>query len=183
MRPDSSVARLVDLLYLSIYGVVKYLPTPIGDPFRSIVLRAFAPGIRTWWVHEGVTIRNPRGVRVGAGTSLNECVFINGYGGVTIGRDVAIGAHCMFASFEHAFKGSHEPMNRLPVIERPIIVEDDVYFGYGVVVLGGLTIGRGAVVGAGSVVTQDIPPFSVACGVPARVVSTREATSPPPDKT
>jgi acetyltransferase-like isoleucine patch superfamily enzyme len=55
---------------------------------------------------------------------------------------------------------------------KPIILEDDVWLGARVIVLKGVTIGQGAVIGAGSVVTRDIPPHSVAVGQPARVVKT-----------
>jgi acetyltransferase-like isoleucine patch superfamily enzyme len=54
------------------------------------------------------------------------------------------------------------------------VIEDDCWLGDGVKVLDGVTIGRGSVIGAGAVVTKDIPPFSVAVGVPARVIKTRD---------
>ena len=53
------------------------------------------------------------------------------------------------------------------------MIEDDVWVGYGTIVLTGLTVGRGSVVAAGSVVTRDIPPYSIAAGVPARVIGKR----------
>jgi acetyltransferase-like isoleucine patch superfamily enzyme len=59
-------------------------------------------------------------------------------------------------------------------IVKPITVGDNVYFGYGCVVLPGVTIGSNVVVGAGSVVTRDIPPNSVSVGVPARVIKRLE---------
>jgi acetyltransferase-like isoleucine patch superfamily enzyme len=54
------------------------------------------------------------------------------------------------------------------------VIEDDCWLGDGVKVLDGVTIGRGSVIGAGAVVTKDIPPFSVAVGVPARVIKSRD---------
>ena len=171
-----------ELIFLCLYGLVKYLPTPVGDVFRYAVLKLFAPGVRTIWIHEGVTIRNPGGLRVGRGTSLNEYVFINGFGGVSIGERVAVGARCMFASFEHSFRGSGKSVFELPTENRPIVVEDDVYFGYGVIVRGGVTIGRGAVIGAGAVVTRDIPAGAVASGCPARVTGYRSEEFSPEKK-
>jgi acetyltransferase-like isoleucine patch superfamily enzyme len=58
-------------------------------------------------------------------------------------------------------------------VEQPIVVEEDVWLGASVIILGGVTVGRGSVVGAGAVVTQDLPPYSIARGVPARVVGMR----------
>ena len=53
------------------------------------------------------------------------------------------------------------------------MIEDDAWLGLGVIVLDGVTIGRGAVIGAGAVVTGDVPPYAIAVGVPARVVGSR----------
>ena len=64
-----------------------------------------------------------------------------------------------------------------PVKRAPIIIEDDVWLGAGVVVLPGVTIGRGAIVGANTVVTRDVPPLTVVAGQPARTV--RVLTPPP----
>ena len=60
------------------------------------------------------------------------------------------------------------------------MIEDDVWLGMGVKVMDGVRIGRGAVVGANAVVTKDIPPYSVAVGVPARVIRKREHNDEPP---
>jgi acetyltransferase-like isoleucine patch superfamily enzyme len=62
-----------------------------------------------------------------------------------------------------------------PYIDEESVIEDDVWIGYGSIVLTGLTIGRGSVIAAGSVVTRDIPPYSIAAGVPARVIGKRFA--------
>ena len=62
-----------------------------------------------------------------------------------------------------------------PHADEKAVIENDVWLGYGAIVLTGVTVGRGAVVGAGSVVTNDIPSYSVAAGVPARVVGQRFA--------
>jgi acetyltransferase-like isoleucine patch superfamily enzyme len=65
-------------------------------------------------------------------------------------------------------------MREQPLTSRgDIVLEDDVWLGANVVVLDGVTIGRGAIVGAGAVVTQSIPPYAIAGGVPARVIRYR----------
>ena len=62
--------------------------------------------------------------------------------------------------------------------DRPIVIEDDVWIGAGVVVLPGRRIGRGSIVGAGSVVAHDVPPFAVVAGNPAQVVKYRDHPTP-----
>jgi acetyltransferase-like isoleucine patch superfamily enzyme len=70
-------------------------------------------------------------------------------------------------------------MREQPLSSRgPIVIEDDVWLGYGVVVLSGARIGRGAVIGANSVVSGAIPPGAVAVGAPARVVRFRDDLQP-----
>ena len=59
------------------------------------------------------------------------------------------------------------------VLVKPIVIEDDVWIGRRVIILPGVTIGRGSVIGAGAVVAKDIPPYSVAVGNPCKVVRNR----------
>ena len=70
-------------------------------------------------------------------------------------------------------KPGHAIREQPLVSKGDIVIEDDVWLGYGVIVLNGVHIGSGAVIGAGSVVTRDIPPNAIAMGIPARVVNTR----------
>lgn len=64
------------------------------------------------------------------------------------------------------------------MLNGPIIIEDDVWLGYGVIVLSGVRIGRGAIIGAGSVVTKDVPAGAIAVGMPARVMRMRADLRP-----
>jgi acetyltransferase-like isoleucine patch superfamily enzyme len=156
--------------YLTIYGLVKYLPTPIGDILRYLVLKLFCSRLDTFWIHEGVTIHWPENVRIGKGTAINECVFINGFGSVTIGNKVGIGTGAKIFSAEHRFEQKNVPYLDQPIEPRPIVINDDVYIGMNAMILGGCTIGKGAVIGASSVVEKDIPEYAVVMGNPARVM-------------
>jgi len=99
-----------------------------------------------------------------------------GKASVIIGKRVEIASNCAFYPYNHAM----EPDQRIreqPLISRGnIIIEDDAWLGFGVIVLDGVKIGSGAVIGAGSVVTQDIPANAIAVGSPARVVKMRTNT-------
>jgi len=93
---------------------------------------------------------------------------------VSIGKNVMMGPHCFFCTENHKFASVEIPMIKQGFTERrPIIVDDDVWFGYGVIVLPGVHIGEGAVVGAGSVVTKDVPPYAIVGGNPAKVIRRR----------
>jgi acetyltransferase-like isoleucine patch superfamily enzyme len=63
--------------------------------------------------------------------------------------------------------------DKSPEDDQPIVIEDDVWIGYRAIVLKGVTVGRGSVVGAGSVVTRDVPRYAIVAGVPARKVGVR----------
>ncbi|MBI2301829.1 MAG: acyltransferase [Armatimonadetes bacterium] len=111
------------------------------------------------------------GIRIGADCSVQQHCMIQGP--ITLGDGVRIGAHTLFIATEHRFGRTDQPIFRQGVAWRGITVGSDVYVGSHVTVLDGVKIGDGCVIGAGAVVNRDIPPFSIAAGVPARVVGRR----------
>ena len=112
-------------------------------------------------------------VRIGAHAYLGHRCLLYGHGGIEIGRDALLANDVQLICGNHTFARRDVPIRAQPTVERPIVIGDDVWLGSSVIVLGGVTIGRGAVVGAGAVVTHDLPPYSLARGVPARVVGQR----------
>jgi acetyltransferase-like isoleucine patch superfamily enzyme len=115
----------------------------------------------------------------GGSITINENVFIGpytviyGHGGVRIGKDTLISMHCRILSSNHMIPDQNSHIRWKPDILLPVTIGEDVWLGAGVTILGGVTVGDGCVVGAGAVVTKDLPPYSVALGVPAKVVKTR----------
>lgn len=108
---------------------------------------------------------------MGANCSLNvHCVS---RGEVRIGNDVRIGAYSSFIAVNHRFDHPDLPVRRQGNEWKAITIGDDVWIGSNVTVLAGITIGAHAVIGAGSVVTRDIPEYSIAVGNPARVIRDR----------
>ena len=85
-------------------------------------------------------------------------------------------AVCLIAE-NHVADDPERPIKVQGVSRESILIEDDVWLGAGVIVVAGVTIGRGSVVAAGCVVTHDVPPFALVAGVPARVVRSRTATA------
>lgn len=110
-------------------------------------------------------------VEIGERTTINSgCVLYTG-NGIRIGRMVAVAANCTFASTNHEFRDPDRPIVEQGFMPSRggIVVEDDVWIGANVVLLDGAHVGRGSVVGAGSVVRGVIPPYSICGGVPAVV--------------
>ncbi len=108
-----------------------------------------------------------RNVYIGPGS------VVYGHGGVEIGDECLIAMHCRILSSEHELAPCGVSIRSRPDITKPTRLGRDVWLGAGVTVTAGVEIGEGCVVGAGAVVTSDLPPFSIAVGVPARVVSRR----------
>jgi galactoside O-acetyltransferase len=114
-------------------------------------------------------------VRIGSNTYIQSgCTLKAFVGNITIGSNCMIADRCTFTPYRHGFADTHRPMREQPMTSRgDIAIEDDVWLGVQVAVMDGVTIGRGAIVGAGAVVTRDIPPYAIAGGVPARVIRFR----------
>jgi acetyltransferase-like isoleucine patch superfamily enzyme len=111
---------------------------------------------------------------IGQNCTINDYSFIVSNYGCFIGSNVMIGELVSIRDFDHAVDQSEIPMRTQGVVGAPVVIEDDVWIGRGVAILKGVRIGRGAVIGANAVVNKDIPPHSVAVGVPARVVKIRD---------
>ena len=123
----------------------------------------------------GVTIKAYGGtVTINQNTFLGEYVTIYGHGGVTIGSNTLIAMHTCIVSSNHTIPADNELIRSKPDILLPVIIGSDVWIGAGCKILGGVTIGDGCVVGAGSVVTKSLPPYSVSVGTPAKVIKYRE---------
>lgn len=116
---------------------------------------------------------------------LGERVAINEYNNLrAAGGDIRIGNFCQIAQFCTLVASNHTIETTQKIIDAPwdtskhsIAIEDDVWIGANCVILPGVTIGRGAVIGAGSVVTKNVPPYSVFAGNPARYLKTRSLTA------
>jgi acetyltransferase-like isoleucine patch superfamily enzyme len=121
-------------------------------------------------------VEHRRNLQVGENSGWNRGTWINAMGGVEIGSNVIIGPYCIIQTGNHRFDQIDKPIRLQGYVKDPVRIGDDCWLGANVIVLPGVTIGRGSVIGAGSVVTQDIPPYSVAVGNPARVVKSRKAS-------
>ena len=110
---------------------------------------------------------------IGAGTWIGQQCFLHAAGGLTVGRNVGIGPGVKIITSNHAESGIDTPILHGRIEFREVMIEDDADLGVGAIVLPGVTIGRGAQIGAGAVVSRDVPAFAVAAGVPARVLRFR----------
>jgi acetyltransferase-like isoleucine patch superfamily enzyme len=112
-------------------------------------------------------------ISIGKHVHFSRNAFINARGGVEIGQDSLFGPNVVLMTTNHVFTNVDIPIRLQGVQSDAIKIENDVWLGSNVLVMPGVTIKTGAVVAAGAVVTKDIPAFSIAAGVPAKVIKKR----------
>jgi len=125
-------------------------------------------------IFPGVYFFNLQNISLGTNISIHEMSYLEGYGGITIGNDVAIAHGCSMLTTDHAIDNILTTVKNAKAICGEIVIGDDVWLGAGVKILKGVFIDDHSVVGAGAVVTSNVPKWSVSVGMPAKVVRYRK---------
>jgi acetyltransferase-like isoleucine patch superfamily enzyme len=125
----------------------------------------------------GILRQLGKGFSIGNNSNLGDYCFVGAAGGVRIGENVIIGQRISFHSENHIFERTDLPIKAQGTTQQGIIVEDDCWLGAGVIILDGVTVHSGAVVAAGSVIAQDVPPYAIVGGVPAKMIRSRQPTT------
>ncbi len=129
---------------------------------------------RHTFLESGVTVQSASGrIKIGQRVYLSRSVTVGAIRLVEIGDFALIGPGCYITDANHQFSDRVVPVSDQGMSSKgATVIEDNVWLGANVVVTSGVRIGRRSVIGANSVVTQDVPEFSIAAGVPAKIVST-----------
>jgi acetyltransferase-like isoleucine patch superfamily enzyme len=144
------------------------------------------------WKRGGLPLNPDEKITIGARCSVDAFVWLRSYGhGITMGDDctihhysiiqgpvtlgdgVRIGPHTVFHASEHIFSARDIPIYKQGVTSKGITVGSNVYIGANVTILDGVVIGEGSVLAAGAVITKNVPPYTIAGGVPARIIRER----------
>jgi acetyltransferase-like isoleucine patch superfamily enzyme len=121
-------------------------------------------------------IQQPQAITIGDHVSFNDGAWIaaNDNGGeISIGDNTIVGPRVILHSGNHIYKDKTVPVWKQGYHFKPIVIKDDVWLGSNVTVLQGVTINKGAIVAAGSIVTKDIDEFAIVAGVPAKKIGER----------
>ena len=162
-------------IFWLLQGLFKYAPFNWCVVARRVLYAPYFAKVGAGLaVHDNVMIKYPDAIRFGDHVTINAGCVIVGAGGLTIGSDVMIGGGTKIVTTGHGTARTDTPMRLQGLTRTPIVIEDDVWFGFDVKVLPGAVIRKGSVIGAGSVVTGDIPEWSIAAGSPARVIGSRK---------
>ena len=113
-------------------------------------------------------------IDIGSHCTVHPFCILYGGGGLKIGDSVRIAAHAVITPSNHVFEDPETPIRLQGIRSEGIAIKNDVWIGAGVRILDGVTIGQGSIVGAGAVVTKDVPDYAVVTGVPACVTGWRK---------
>lgn len=128
-------------------------------------------------VHPTVLLRQGERIEIGENCLINHNNVLQAgkeFGRIRIGNYVHTGANVMMFAFNHSIDDVDIPSKLQDYYDADICIEDDVWIGAGSVIVAGVTIGKGSVIGSNSVVTKDIPPYSIAAGIPAKIIKSRK---------
>ena len=132
-------------------------------------------GTNTYIGHHSLLKGHPQGkMTIGENTWIGQEVFFHSAGNLRIGNEVGIGPRVMILTSSHEEAGRNLAILHSPLKFAPVVIEDHADIGIGAIVLPGVTVGKGAQVGAGSVVTKNVPAYAVVAGNPARILRIRE---------
>lgn len=153
-------------LGLLVTSLIGYVPSQVLRRQLYLLLgMKIEPGAV---VYAGAEVRSPRGIKIGRGSMIGSHAVLDGRRGIDIGANVNLSNGVWIWTLQHSVD---DPF--FGVDGGPVKIGDRAWVSCRVVVLPGVSIGRGAVVAAGAVVTRDIPEYAIAAGVPAKVVGSR----------
>ncbi len=157
-------------VFLDFYIALKYFTARLRSTMFGLKPGNFNKHI---FVMKNVMFENYRNMEIGKWVFVNHHTNFSTPLGMKIGNYVMIGPYCLFASVHHKFDSWNKPMLLQKPEMHPIVIEDDVWIGAKATILGGVTVGRGAIVAAGAVVAKDVEPYSIVGGVPAKLIKYR----------
>ena len=156
-----------------LYGLATYILELVMH-FPSYGLRIFF--LKIWIkkigkhtaISRNVEFKSPQYITIGSNTTINSKAIIDGRGGLIIGDNVDIAEYANIWTLEHDYNSPN-----YDAISGKVVIEDYVWIASRATILPGVTIGKGAVVAAGSIVTKDVPAYTVVAGVPAKKIGKR----------
>ncbi len=164
---------------MALYELIgKHLPTSfsrvqIGQKkFREFCAKLFVFSVgNNTNIEKGAMFSSYLTIGDNSGIGINAKI----YGEVCIGNNVMMGPDCVIYTRNHEYSNINIPMNEQGFSKsKKVVIGDDVWICGQVIILPGVTVGNHSIIGAGSVVTKDVPPFAIVAGNPAKVVKYRE---------
>lgn len=165
-------------LRASLLNGTRSLSGVVGLGIRYVLLKSLAQECGdNVSIHPGVYLFSVPQLCIRDNVSIHPMCYLDATGGLSIGDNVSIAHGATIMSTTHDYLGVDIAMKYQAVTMCRTVIADDVWIGAKATILSGRKIGRGAVVGAGCVVTKDVEPYTIVAGVPAREIGRRPSTS------
>ncbi|KAJ5701635.1 hypothetical protein N7488_009183 [Penicillium malachiteum] len=165
-------------LWRNVVGDTRPLPPQLSDPKEDEALFDETDP----FVDGPISIDHGLNFKIGKGSFLNFNTLVLDTCLITVGENVLLGPNVSLYGAVHPMDPAERRGLKGPEAGKEIHIEDDVWIGAGISILGGVTVGRGSTVGACSVVTKDVPPFHFVAGNPARAIRKIESAMDPESK-
>ena len=161
------------------YSTLQYLPATNNRYFKLVrFIRSFT--IKILFDNAGKNINIERKANFGTGKGIsigdNSGIGVNASirGPLIIGKDVMMGPDVIILTTSHITTDTDKPMRLQKGVKTKVIIGDDVWIGTRSILMPGIKVGNGVIIGAGSIVTKDIPDYAVVGGSPARIIKFRK---------
>ena len=153
--------KILIFLYCNfILEIIALSPTVIGDKIRWLYIKVFAKRLgKNFVAHTGTFVYYPKNLSIGDNVSINGNCIIQALSSLRMGNDVMIASNCNIMTSNHGFKNKHVPMNLQKNETNELIINDDVWIGFGSVINSGarkVEIAKGVIIASNSVVTKSI---------------------------
>lgn len=162
-------------LYFWLRDLMIHLPGSVGYAYRGrFYCHYFKQRPKNIEISPGVCIEHPQGLSIGEWVTINRNVWLNAVGGLSIGNFCGLGPNTVIHTANHNFSSTDVPFLEQQWTHQEVVIEDDVWLGASVIVVPGVHIGRGAIVGAGTTVAEDIQPYAMVVGEKGRMIRSRK---------
>jgi maltose O-acetyltransferase len=171
---NQAVLKMINRLYNYVLDTELFILRLAGFiPFYCVRrLIYWAAGIRIGQhahMHMGAQFYLPSNIKIGEGSIIGQNIFLDGRAKLTIGKHVDIASDVLIYNSEHDINSEYFQASLAPVA-----IDDYVFIGPRAIILPGVKIGKGAIVGAGAVVTKDVPDYAIVGGIPAKIIGERD---------
>ncbi len=146
-------------------SITAYIPIRI---LRNCILRIFGMKFSNAIIYSAFHLRSPWKITIGENTIIGHGASLDGRNGIKIGNNVNFGSQVMIWTMQHEYNDSFFSSKG-----GPVVIEDYAWISVRAIILPNVTIGEGAVVAAGAVVTKDVEPYTVVGGIPAKKIGDR----------
>ena len=168
------VNKIDMFLWLSYTHILSKIPYNLGNKLRRMVLKKLIHDMDdSTSFSTDVKLLCPQKISLGENVGIANNVILDCRGSVKIGNDTIIGFETVILTSTHQHKNKKVPIKNQGMYRKSITIGNDVWIGARTIIMPGVTINNGAIIGANSVVTKDVPPNAIMGGVPAKLIKYR----------